>query len=486
MLDISKRLFSDWNNSNIIYCHWKSNEHLGEGLNGWTDLDVLVSFENKTDCENVLRSLDFIKCQPQFGSRYPDVDDWLGCDTGTGRLIHIHLHYQIITGHRGMKEYNLPWWQEALDTRIQDESTGVYIMEPNLEIMTLYTRIALKASIKKIYAAKKGTFKLDQGYLKEITYLKQRINLKTLGSLIKKYYGSERLMDLIENDFLTSRDFLLLHKYITKSMVPYRTTNGVLSWLQKNFYYLALPIRAKLRNRFDRVIINKKTPQNGGIMAAFIGQDGSGKSTVTDEILAWLTWKLDAHKFYLGSGEHYHSWQKTLKRKIDSKRNYKFIAMLSAFLTLSNHISVARRTYKFVSQGKRYALNGGIAIFDRYPQTIHFGINDGPKIRFNYLDRISNPLLKKYVLCCAEVEEIYLTKAERVVPGIVFKLILPPEISIIRKPEEDIETIKKKHDIIKSLSFSQAKVYSIDVTKEYPKEIKEIKGIIWGNLLKQK
>lgn len=487
MLKISKRLFSDWNHSKILYCHWKSNEHLEEGLNGLTDLDVLVSPDNKSNCESILRDLNFIKCKPQFGSRYPAVEDWLGYDTMTGRLIHVHLHYQIITGHRGMKEYNLPWSQEALDTRIQDDSTGVYIIEPNLEILTLYTRIALKANIKNIYDAKIGKFKLDYSYLKEIMYLKQRIDFKSLEALIEKYFGRDSsLGDLIKKEVLTSRDFLLLTSYITKSMVPYRRTNAFLSFVLKNYYEIILPLRNISRKKVNRLIIYKKTPQNGGMMAAFIGQDGSGKSTVTDEILAWLAWKLDANKFYLGSGEHYHSWQKNLKKKIEDKKKYKFVAIISALLTLSNHISVAKRAYKLINKGKKYVQNGGIAIFDRYPQTIYFGINDGPKIRFNYLDRISSPLLRKYILYCAKVEENYLSKAERAVPGIIFKLILPPEISIKRKPEEDFETVKRKHEIIKSLLFSQSKVYPINAEGEYSTELKEIKGLIWDNLPKHK
>jgi thymidylate kinase len=383
-----------------------------------------------------------------------------------------------------MKEYNLPWSQEALETRMQDLDTGVYTMESNLEIMTLYTRIALKASAKKVRAAKKGNFKLDRGYLKEIAYLKQRIDEQTLRSLIRKYYGSERLLgDLITKLYLTSKDFLLLHRYVTKNMVSYRTTSAYLALIQKNYYKVILPIRTKLRNKFNGLIIYRKTPQNGGLMIAFIGQDGSGKSTVTDEILEWLTWKLDAKKFYLGSGEHYYSWQKNFNKKIRNIKNCKIPAVVSAFLTLSNHISVARKTYKYVKQGKRFASNGGIAIYDRYPQTIHFGINDGPKIRFNYLDKIKSPLIKTIALYCARAEESYLSKAEQIMPDIVFKLILPPEISVERKPKENFEIVKKKHEIIKKLSFSQAQVYSIDVTQQYIEEIKEIKELIWGNLL---
>ncbi|RJE48975.1 MULTISPECIES: hypothetical protein [unclassified Dehalobacter] len=487
MLEISKQLFFNWNNSKIHYCHWKSNEHLEEGLNGLTDLDVLVSLDNKNHCESILRNLNFIECNPQYGSRYPGVDDWIGYDAQTGRLIHIHLHYQIITGHRGLKEYNLPWSQEALDTRIKDNRTGVYIMEPNMEIMTLYTRIALKASLKKIYTAKRGNFKLDIGTLKEITYLKKRINLTPLTILIKKFYGSDKLLkEFIERQTLTSEDFLSLHKYITKSMIPCCTMSTFTSLVQKNYFNIVLPIRNLLRKKVKRLIIYKKTPQTGGMMIAFIGQDGSGKSTVTDEILEWLTWKLDANKFYLGSGEHYYSWQKTLKKKIENKKIYKIVAVLSALLTLSNHISAARRTYKSLNKAKKYVLCGGIAIFDRYPQTKHFGINDGPKIRVNYVDKISNPLLKKYILYCAKVEENYLIRAEKIVPGLVFKLILPPEISIKRKPEEDFDTVKRKHEIVKSLSFEYSKVYYIDSTMEYGKEIKEIKELIWDNLRKQR
>lgn len=40
MLKISKALFTAWNKEDLLYCHWKSNEHLLPGLDGATDLDV--------------------------------------------------------------------------------------------------------------------------------------------------------------------------------------------------------------------------------------------------------------------------------------------------------------------------------------------------------------------------------------------------------------------------------------------------------------
>ena len=132
MLNISKELFTAWNNASLLYCHWKSNEHLLPGLDGETDLDVLLSRDDQKEGVSILRRLEFLQVQSQFGSRYPDVDDWIGFDKETGNLIHLHLHYGIVTGHKGLKEYSLHWTDLALRTRILNEEYGVYTMEPNL------------------------------------------------------------------------------------------------------------------------------------------------------------------------------------------------------------------------------------------------------------------------------------------------------------------------------------------------------------------
>ena len=108
MLEICKKLFLEWNNS-VNYCHWKSNEHLGAGLDGLTDLDILMESNNREKGVQILRDLNFIQCNSQYGSRYPYVEDWIGFDMETGSLVHIHLHFMMVTGHRGLKEYNLPW-----------------------------------------------------------------------------------------------------------------------------------------------------------------------------------------------------------------------------------------------------------------------------------------------------------------------------------------------------------------------------------------
>ena len=215
---------------------------------------------------------------------------------------------------------------------------------------------------------------------------------------------------------------------------------------------------------------------------AFIGQDGAGKSTVTQHINEWLSWKLNAKRLYLGSGDHYMSWQKKLLKKLSKKKAGLPINILRGLLSISNHIRIAKKTHKTLRNAKKMTENGGIALFDRYPQLAHHGINDGPKIRHSLTKNLSNPIMRFFILRGAAKEESLLKKAIQYTPDIVIKLILSPEESIRRKPEENLELVRRKHEIIKELTFEGAQIYTIDATMDFEEEIRTIKSIIWDNL----
>ena len=168
MLEVCKHLFYQWNSQDVKYCHWKSNEHLTEGLDGRTDLDVYVAPSDKEKAETILSQCHFIKCLTQKGHRYPNVCEWIGFDSDTGRLVHVHLHYQIITGTRYCKEYVFPVDELIIESRVLDKETDVYVTNPNLEIIILHCRIALKAK-------KKHGIHVGKGDRREIAYLKERM-----------------------------------------------------------------------------------------------------------------------------------------------------------------------------------------------------------------------------------------------------------------------------------------------------------------------
>lgn len=483
MLKISKDLFTAWNEANLLYCHWKSNECLLSGLDGGTDFDVLFSRDDKVKGEEILKKLDFLLCKTQYSSRCPVVDDWIGLDKDTGRLIHVRLHFELVTGHKGMKEYHLLWNDMALRTRVLNAEYGVYTIEPNLEIVTLYTLIGLKGDFRNTICYRVGKFIFPEDVKREIEWLKTRVDMLTVRRLLDTYYGNKagEMFEIVKKDIIESSDFLQLRS-ITEFTFKKCSRVRCFMWLREVSSFAYQRWRKRIIRKFGPVNTKKLLISGKGISIAFIGQDGSGKSTVTTDIEKWLSRELDAHRYYLGSGDHYHSWQKSIQKSLPEHKGI-ILSVFSVFLSLTKYNRLAKDVLKTIKNAETYRNKGGIALFDRYPQTQFLGINDGPKIR-PMMKKTKNKFLQMIMSLFAKSEENSLIKAERINPNLVFKLILSPEESKRRKPHEDFEKIKRKHEIIKSLSFNNSKVYEIEATMNYDDELILIKQIIWQNIPK--
>lgn len=486
MLKKSIELFDAWNKNSLLYIHWKSNEHLMEGLDGKTDLDVLLSLADKDRGYSLLNDIGFLRFNSQYGSRYPNVEDWLGFDEETGQMLHLHLHYALMTGHTGMKEYELPWTEEALQTRIQALGTNVYIMNPNLELVSLYTRLILKARKKWIRAAHRGKYIIDNHFLKEIDFIKKQVVWSEVAKIANRYYGDrgQEFTEIAKSVDLNSEQFLRLFSFVSKTMKKQSRYQGVSLTARRAYYSVIVPARSILRKKFDWGLITHKVANpKKGLMIAFIGQDGSGKSTVTADVKKWLTWKIDAQRFYLGSGEHFNPIEKKIGNQI-AGQNGKFIRPIKNIIAFRLIKKIADNAYSNIRQAAKYVSKGGIALFDRFPQTDFVNINDGPKIRASVMPKVKNSFAKWVVGQYATHEEEKLKKAVSYHPDIVFKLMLSPEESIRRKPQENFDSIKRKHEIIKQLDYSRSAVYEIDAAICYEEELKMIKRIIWSHIQK--
>ena len=484
MTQKSKELFEIWNRNSLCYIHWKGNNHLQEGLDGHTDLDVLLSPKDKDKGSTILREIGFLHVCSQYGSRYPNVEDWIGFDESTGCLLHLHLHYALMSGHTGMKEYELPWMEEALNTRVQDRDTHVYMMNPNLELVSLYTRLILKSQRKWGRAARKGKYKLDNHFFVEINYIKKCVNWDEVRDIAIRYFGdkSDDFITILSSTVLSSSQYLRLYSIVMDRMRDCSRYHGLSLWVRRTFYSVVVPGRSLLRKRYGwRLFTHKIVNSNRGLMIALIGQDGAGKSTISKDIEKWLTWKLEARQFYLGSGEHFNPWEKRLSNKLVGKKGmvWKLIKNILSFRLVKK---IADNAHKNVCNAKKYAEKGGIALLDRFPQLEYAGVNDGPKIRSSVLPKVNNRIGRWIVNIYADREEKILRKAVRHHPDIVFKLILSPEESIKRKPQENYESVKRKHEIIKQLKFPQSHVYEVDATVNYNDELLYIKNLIWRHM----
>src|SRR5213594_2496997 len=86
--DLAARL----DRAGIRYCHFKSNQHLEQGLKGITDLDVPVGREAGHRLIGILAEAGYKRFSAPPGGDYPAVEDYLAMDPETCGLIHLHLH----------------------------------------------------------------------------------------------------------------------------------------------------------------------------------------------------------------------------------------------------------------------------------------------------------------------------------------------------------------------------------------------------------
>lgn len=499
MLEVCKQLFYQWNKTDVHYCHWKSNEHLMQGLDGETDLDVYVYPQDKEKAESTLKECRYLECLTQKGHRYPNVCEWIGFDTSTGRLVHVHLHYQIITGTKFCKEYVFPIDDLIIATRVLDKDTNVYVTNPDLEIIILYCRIALKAT-------KKRSIHISESDRKEIVYLKERIQTDNVLQWCKQLTGKdgEALYAFIMEENLSCEGWYNVYQIAHRWLKPYRKYSPIHVFFRHKYYYYLYIFHLIANRKFNCCYINRKTFPNSHLSVCLLGQDGSGKSTVTIELCKWLNWKVEAHRFYLGSGEHYKSLTKWLSSKIsrskgkkdsqsspnkevrsqhqELKQAHNLKSFVGAILASWTLLGIARRAYKEVRRADKYMKKGGIPLYDRFPQTQFEGIYDGPKINhYCHLRGVSFGIVR----WMAKREQHYIEKIQDYQPRLVFKLMLSPEESIRRKPFENIEVVNRKHQITEQLKFPHSLVHTVDATMNYQDEILFIKNQIWNELICQ-
>ena len=480
-------LFERWNALNLAYCHWKGNSKLARGLRGETDLDIYLSPKDREQGEAVLREKNFLFCRTQLGAELPEVYDWVGMDPDTGILLHVHLHYQLVTGRKGVREYTLPWAEEALESAVADPATGVKVMDPSLELIQRWIRVPLERSSRSVWKARlKHAFRLTDKESLDLAYLRSAADRERTEALLTRLFKQpEPLRALLWKEKLNAAEFLSLRAWAKKELKPCRRGSAASAAWQAARLSLALKARALAGKVFHAVLIRRKVPAEGpGRLITFIGQDGSGKTTVTREITRWLSWKMDARTFYLGAGKQYHSLWNTLIRRLKKYRKIGPVNAMVGVFTALDCVSIAKHGWKNLNRALCFVEKGGIALTDRFPQTLVRGYNDGPRIRESVMKKVPGALRGAFGLLAAR-EEKYVARSAAIQPDLVFKLMLTPEESMRRKPGELLEGVRRKHEFIKTWNPGK-KTLEIDATQDYAQELLIIRREIWSCLLQDR
>ena len=497
-MNIMTQLFKDFDKKNILYLSFKSNINLKKNFEGKADFDILVDKNKIDEIETLIIKNNGKRFNPYNYGRYPGVDNWLIYDEKSGIIYHLHLHYQLATGKMLLKEYVIPWEKILFSTRIYNEQYNIYISDPNMELLLLCVRCVVKSRLYDILKSKFNLYKMHESLKKEYDYLIKICNYEKLNNYIEQLFNVEyrnTIKNIVGKKVINSGDYRSLSKIVRKQLKNFRRYSGFLA-TAKSSYYRFSDIKNKFKSRkLNKLPIIKKVSPKAGLIIAFVGTDGAGKSTVTKEIHGWISKKVESKLFYMGIGDGKTTIFNSIMKKankISTKNednninitNYLSILkhpklFIKKFIKMKTILNVEKNNVKKLRKMNIYRLNGGICILDRYPQIESSGQNDGPKMGL-YKHYFENKhFYKKFV----KKEQKYLSIIKEIKPDIVFRLNISPEMTLKRKDEiKDVNWAKEKIEQLKSITFQGANIYEINTEQPYENELLEIKTIIWRNL----
>ena len=484
VLNICERLFSDFHEQEVVYCHWKSNEHLLEGLAGTTDLDIIV--ESREKVEKILHQNGFKRFEPSWFIQYSGLEDYLGYDVETGQIVHIHLHYRLAIGNKRLKDYHLPWLNILFKRRVLDEEHGIYRVDPAMEMILLLVRYALKIQKRDYIKSVSGEY-LSENVVREYEWLRERVDSEEVGRLAVDLLNNEA--GEIVGSMLASRpslrQFRKLRTVCTEELSTSRTYGYFESQVRGLLREVFLGCRSLNGRYFDQPRFYRRTVPAGGLQVVLLGVDGAGKSTLIEELEEWLSWKLDVQRIYYGSGDGAATWLRypliAVRKRIaggetvasnDSTSDRPLVMRIGRVL---RGVVLARERRKKLRKGWRARNRGLVVLGDRYPQSQIMGFSDGP-----LLDHLSDSLSRLFRYL-ASWERIVYRSAESRPPDLVIKLDISPETARERKPEMSKDKFETRAKAVESVEYDTDVVV---VNAEQPLEsvLKEVKQHVWKRM----
>lgn len=492
MLELCRQLFERFAASGIRYCHWKSCAHIAAGLDGDTDLDVLVDRGQHRMINEILFSCGFQRFETREYLKYVSIEDFIGIDKQSNKLVHIHLHYELRLGKRHIKEYHLPFEKLALDHSIVDTSTGIYVIDPCLEIVLLLLRYVIKGGHGRLFGVQDSV--LSKEYLDEFSWLCERISLDRVSWFAGQLFGNRYASAVV--DFIHHSgdidSFRRLRKATIEVVRDYATMSGFSQRVGHTLGCFKILYNYVRLKKLHRPIPYRRVSPLGGRVIAFIGVDGSGKSTLVREVERWLGQKIDIYPLYFGSGHGRGSLIRyplvvlsyLAKRagrigsrasggeKLTSRWVGKTSRLYRLFMPIWAVTLALEKRDKFIRLWSARS-KGMVVVCDRYPQTDVPGFSDGPLLH-QWIG--STSVVKRRV---AEWEySIYgLCRVYR--PDLVVRLRVPEEVSRERKPDTSRSMVAKKIRAMDSISFGpDTRVVDVDTSGSISVSLDRIKRLI--------
>jgi thymidylate kinase len=486
ILPLVLMVLNDFDRNDIVYFYWKSSNRVYRGLTGEGDVDLLVAKQDQHRAQAILLDLGLKSFPPVAHRDHPSVLSFLGHDEPSGRIIHLHLHIRLIAGNSLLKNYHLPWEEELASRTVVHPVLPIRMLAPVDEALLLIVRACLELTrsdlvVRRNWQATTRKFALDRA---ELAGRLPRAALRQRAAELLSDDLADGVADALYSD-LELQDQRHLRRRIREHFTPHRTYNGleaelriltrtahlVAGYLNKRFLWAPRPW-------------SRRAP-GGGHVIAVIGVDGSGKSTIVATVREWLGQEMDVIPIYFGTGAGRPSlilWPlklmvplitPLLKTKPKGSSHGKISdrppgRLYTTLLSIWATVAAIEKRIK-LSSAHRGARRGLIVVTDRYPQNEIAGFNEGPLM----------PRLTGVPRWLQRFESRAYSLAQRLPPDLVIKLIVPPEVCARREPDMDQAVIMQRIAAIPRLTFSGARVVSIDAQQPLAEVIRAVRKEVW-------
>ncbi len=469
----------------IDYCHWKSNAALDRSASGDNDLDLLVSRADTQRFIEILYRHGFREALVPHEEHLPGVQDFYAYDEISGRLVHVHAHFQLVLGHDFTKNYRLPIERPYLDFATQGELFRV--PSPEFEFIVFVIRMILKHSTWDTILMLHG--QLSKSEYREMEYLLSKVAMEKSHVILEQYFP------FIDRD---------LFRTCVEALQP-----GCSTWkrvqtgrqLQNKLHIYArrpeiIDIAIKLWRRVEYPIldrlhlrIQRKRMASGGIMIALIGGDGSGKTTAVMELRQKLSEEFDVIQVHMGKP----SWSLLtilIRGMLKIGRSlglYPFVKEgtepsldtnspeFPGYPWLIREVCTARDRYMEYKRARRFASNGGLVICDRFPLP-QIKIMDGAQV-----ERVTAGLKgNRFLQFLATLERHYYQQI--MFPDLLVVLRVDPEICVQRKTNETPESVRSRSGEIWSLDWRETPAHVIDASRSKAQVISDVLDLVWSHL----
>ncbi len=503
-------LFDRLHAAEVRYCHWKSNEHLDASMAGATDLDLLVDRRDVAAFAHVAGAAGYKRFVARIGRGYAGIEDYLGFDPASGKLVHLHVHYQLTLGERYLKGYRLPWEDVCLETRRLDDAFGVHVADPHLETLILLVRAALKLRWRDRLALRRTRPALPGPALRELRWLAERTDTGRLRAVARPLVGEHAaalLVRLAKGPAPTRADLYALLRSAEPAFGEYRLYRPPAAALRLWTRELTARWSALRARHLGGTSHARRVAPHGGAHIAIVGADGAGKSTLTGEVIGWLARDLAVIGTYGGSGQGPASPLRRVLRRVarlvrpllgrggapraplpapaspparpdgpalppDASPS---AVRLAGRVTMA--LALAREQRRNAMRARRARARGVVVVSDRLPQRQFAGLNDGPRLT---AWRDAGPAPLRWA---ARVEDAAFRSMAAAPPDLVIKLRVAPEVALRRKPDTPPAQLYRKTEIIGELRFPPAtRVVDVDANRPLEQVLLSVKRAVWESL----